>query len=105
MNGEILFEQKKYPAAILEFRKVMFGYGGDKAPKEIQKWQAKSGFEAGRCAAILAGQNPSQRAELIKAAQNFFRYVVEKHPGASESGSARKELEKLGPVANQARLR
>ena len=103
MVGEILFEQKKYSPAILEFRRLMFGYGGENAPDSIKKWQAKAGFEAGRCASILASQNASQRGELIQAARSFFTYVVVKHPQASEAGPAKEELDKLGPAGNQAR--
>ncbi len=105
MVGEVLFKQKAYAKAILEFRRVMFGYGADSAPAEVKQWQAKSGFEAGRCAAVLASQtqNGQQRQQLIEGAKSFFAYVVDKHPSAAEAKPAKEELTKLGPAGNQAR--
>ena len=99
MVGEVLFKQKAYAKAILEFRRVMFGYGGESAPAEIKQWQAKSGFEAGRCATVLASQsqNPQQRSQLIDGAKSFFKYVVDKHPASAEAKPAKDELTKLSP--------
>ncbi len=99
MTGEVLFEQKNYTAAILEFRRVMFGYGADKATDAIKQWQAKSAFEAGRCATVLAGQeqNPQRRNQLIEGAKGFFQYVIEKHPRAPEVPTAKEQLRRLGP--------
>ena len=99
MAGEVLFEQKNYAAAILEFRRVMFGFGADKATDAIKQWQAKSAFEAGRCASVLAGQeqNPQRRNQLIDGARGFFQYILEKHPNAAEVGDAKEQLQRLSP--------
>jgi len=99
MSGEVMFEQKNYPAAILEFRRVMFGFGADKATDAIKQWQAKSAFEAGRCALVLAGQeqNSQRRNQLIEGAQGFFQYILEKHPKAAEAGDAKEQLQRLSP--------
>ena len=97
MAGEVLFEKKDYAAAILEFRRVMFGYGADKAPDSVKQWQSKSGFEAGRCASVLAGaeSDAQRRSKLLQDARGFFQYVAEKHANSTEADAARKQLERL----------
>ena len=104
MIGEVLFLKKDYSAAILEFRRVMFGYGADAAPEEVKQWQAKSGFEAGRCATVLASQerNPQRRAQLVEGAKGFFRYVISDHPKATEVQSAQEQLQRLEPAGSNA---
>ena len=104
MIGEIKFTQKDYSAAILEFRRVMFGYGAEAAPDEIKQWQAKSGFEAGRCATVLASQerNAQRRAQLIEGAKGFFQYVVSSHPESAEAKPAQDQLRRLQPAGNNA---
>ncbi len=98
MLGETYFEKKDFNAAIREFRKVMFGYGAEKAPEPIKKWQAKSAFEAGRCASVLAGQagDAQRRAQFIDGAKKFFQYVAEKHPESGEAPAAAEQLKRLG---------
>ena len=84
MMGEIYFGNRQYDAAIPEFQRVMFGYGAEKAPDEIKNWQAKSGFEAGRCSESLMQQakTPAAKAKAKKFANDFFQYVISKHPEA-----------------------
>ncbi len=97
MMGEIQFEKKDFDAAILEFRRVMYGYGAEKAPLGTKRWQAKSAFEAGRCASVLAGKqsDPQERAEHLNKAREFFRHVLEKHPQSDEADAARRQLQRL----------
>lgn len=99
MAGEVLFEKKDYNAAILEFRRVMYGYGAEKANDKIKRWQAKAAFEAGRCASVLAGQeqNPQRRNQLIEGAKGFFQYVADKHGKSDEADAARQQLQRLQP--------
>lgn len=103
MAGEVLFLKKDYEQAILEFRRVMYGYGSEKAPPTIKKWQSKSAFEAGRCASVLASSesNPDRRSKLIEDARVFFTYVTEKHAQADEAAAAKKQLQKLQPGAGR----
>lgn len=103
MAGEVLFEKKDYNKAILEFRRVMFGYGAEKAPDRIKRWQSKSGFEAGRCASLLASRetNPQRRSQLIEGAKGFFQYVAEKHAQSDEATAAQQQLERLQPGGNR----
>lgn len=97
MMGEIYFAKRQFDKAIPEFQRVMFGFGADKAPDEIRNWQAKSGFEAGRCSELLA-QSARTAAGKEKASQfavNFFNYVLEKHSDHELSPKSRERLEAL----------
>jgi outer membrane protein assembly factor BamD (BamD/ComL family) len=98
MMGEIQFAQKAYSQAIPEFQRVMYGFGADKAPEEIQNWQAKSGFEAGRCAESLVdvAQTDAARAKARSYAVRFYEYVVDKHAGHELAGKAQERLVALG---------
>ncbi|QDS86199.1 tol-pal system protein YbgF [Rosistilla ulvae] len=81
MMGEIHFSQRELTKAIPEFQRVMFGFGGEKAPVEIKNWQAKSAFEAGRCGELLIQSTAGEkRASAIEIAQGFYKYIAEKHP-------------------------
>ncbi|WP_197452232.1 tetratricopeptide repeat protein [Rosistilla carotiformis] len=81
MMGEIHFSERELTKAIPEFQRVMFGFGGDKAPAEIKNWQAKSAFEAGRCGELLIQSTAGEkRASAIGIAQGFYEYIAEKHP-------------------------
>lgn len=80
MMGEIYFAQSDFAKAIPEFQRVMYGFGSERAPDEIKNWQAKSAFEAARCSEVLI-ENLSGpgREKAIETAQEFYRYIVEKH--------------------------
>ncbi len=97
MMGEIRFGNERYDEAIPEFQRVMFGFGAEQASGEIKNWQAKSGFEAGRCAEALMQNAKSDAAkrrshELV---QTFYQYVVDKHPQHELAGEARERIEGL----------
>lgn len=53
MMGEVYFSQCDFAKAIPEFQRVMYGFGGDKAPEDMKNWQAKNAFEAMRCSEVL----------------------------------------------------
>jgi len=97
MMGEIYFGDRQFAQAIPEFQRVMFGYGAEQAPEEIKNWQAKSGFEAGRCSELLMQQakTPTAKAKSQKFAEDFFRYVVDKHPEHELAQKSRERLEAL----------
>ncbi len=101
MIGEIEFQKKQYETAVSTFRKVMYGYGGDRAIDEIKPWQAVAGFEAGRCAesqiAAAAGQ---ARASLIENAKQFYTFVIEKHPTNEYAAKAKQRLADLAKLAD-----
>lgn len=96
MMGEIRFSQKAHDAAIREFQRVMYGYGGEKASSLVKRWQAKAGLEAGQCAGVLASRaNGQRRAKFVRDAQQFFRFVVTKHPDSDEALAAKQQLAQL----------
>lgn len=95
MMGEIYFGNRQFQQAIPEFQRVMFGYGAEKAPDEIKNWQAKSGFEAGRCSESLIQQakTVAAKAKAKKFAVDFFQYVINKHPEHELAEKSRERLE------------
>jgi TolA-binding protein len=97
MMGEARFQQKAYSDAIGEFQRVMFYYGGDKAPDSVRKWQARAAMEAGRCAELLvaAAKNNREKKQNIDEAKKFYEYILNNHPGADYSKTARGRLEQL----------
>ncbi|WP_345683520.1 tetratricopeptide repeat protein [Novipirellula caenicola] len=97
MIGEIHFADRRFDLAIPEFQRVMYGFGAEQAPESIKNWQAKSGFEAGRCSELLMQQarTPAAKQKSKNFAVNFFQYVVEKHPKHELAGKAQTQLEAL----------
>ena len=97
VRGEIYFAQRKFREAIGEFQRLMFGFGSDKSPAAIRPWQAKAGFEAGRCSELLASTAKGDAAKIkaIEIAARFYRYVVDKHPGDALAAKAAARMEAL----------
>ena len=97
MRGEILFGNREFGPAIEEFQRLMFGFGGDSAAEEIRPWQARGGFEAGRCSELMASSAPTDggREKAIGLAKRFYDYVVEKHPGHELAEKAKERLSAL----------
>ncbi|MEZ6135141.1 MAG: tetratricopeptide repeat protein [Pirellulaceae bacterium] len=99
MMGEVYFSQRDFVKAIPEFQRVMFGFGGDKAPEEIKNWQAKSAFEAARCSEVLIENlKGTARAKVVETAQEFYEFIVQKHAKhelAAKAQSRLGELQKL----------
>jgi TolA-binding protein len=100
MMGELQFEKKAFEEAIREFQRAMFGYGGDNAPPETKNWQAKSGFEAGRCAEVQINEakDPEAKAKYLADAKRFYTFVVEKHPQHELAAESKKRLEVLSKL-------
>jgi TolA-binding protein len=100
MLGELLFEQKKYAEAIKEFQRGMYGYGGDAASAETKNWQAKSGYEAGRCAEvqISSAREAASKSKLVADAKKFYGFVAEKHPTHELAVEAKKRLDILAKL-------
>jgi len=97
MMGEIHFGKHELDKAIPEFQRVMFGYGAEKATLEIKNWQAKSGFEAGRCSEALmqAATTNESKQKALQFARNFYSYVIEKHAEDKLAIEASKRMEAL----------
>jgi len=99
MMGELLFGRKQYDEAIREFQRAMYGYGGDNAPDDVKKWQAKSGYEAARCADVqIKDAAPADRAGLIAEAKKYYQYVIEKHPQDELAAQAKTRLTELAKL-------
>src|SRR5207253_5664359 len=81
MRGELLFAAKKHDEASREFQRAMYGYGGDQATPETKNWQAKSGYEAGRCAEVqlAATTELTAKQKLLADAKRCYTFVAETH--------------------------
>lgn len=96
MLGEIYFAEDRPADAIKEFKLVMYGFGAERAPEEIRDWQAKSGFEAGRCAELLVQRNQGERRrQAITLAQRYYEYVIKNHAEHSLAKQAGDRLDVL----------
>ena len=100
MLGEVYFTQKKFDEATREFQKAMFGFGGEAAPEETKNWQAKSGYEAGRCAEvqIATSKDAAAKQKLLADAKRFYTYVSEKHASHELAAEATKRLAALAKL-------
>jgi cellulose synthase operon protein C len=93
MMGEIHFGQRDATKAIAEFQRVMYGFGSEKAPKELREWQAKSGYEAGRCGELLIqGAAGDKRDKAVDVAKKFYNYVIENHPDHPMAEKSRERI-------------
>ena len=96
MIGEVHFANRDYAKAVPEYQRVMYGYGGERAPDDVKVWQARAAMEAGRCAEILIGDlKGDRRTKAIEIATGFYRYVVEKHPKSDMRSRAEERLKDL----------
>jgi len=95
MMGEIHFANKSYPEAMSDFQRVMYGFGAEQAPPEIKNWQAKCGFEAGRCAESLVdiARTDSAKTKTRGYAVKFYKFVVYKHSGHELAAKAQERLD------------
>ena len=95
--GEIHFADGHLDLAIPEFQRVMYGFNAENATNSIKNWQAKSGFEAGRCGEIVLSQanSPQAKQRAKDIAISFYQYVIDKHPNHDLVGQARERLEAL----------
>lgn len=82
MMGEVRFEQQRHQDAIKDFQRVMFRFGAEEATEAIKNWQAKSAYEAGRCAEVLvsSANGASQKKMRVDQAKTLYQFVVDKHP-------------------------
>jgi TolA-binding protein len=100
MLGEVYFEKKDFATASKEYQRAMFGYGGDQAPAETKNWQAKSGFQAARCAEvrIQESKDAKAKADAIAEAKRFYTFVIEKHPQSELAPDSKKRLDVLSKL-------
>lgn len=99
MLGEIDFQAKKYDDALAEFKRVVYGFGGEKSLDSIKPWQAKCAYEIGRCNEVqISGASGAKKAELIDEAKKFYSIVVQRYPEASEAKLAQSRLDALAQL-------
>ncbi len=99
MIGELHFARRDYRAAIREFQRVMFGFGGDAAADDVKPWQAKAAFEAARCSEVqIQDAAATDRPGLIADARRFYQYVVERHPEHELADQAKSRLQALSKL-------
>jgi cellulose synthase operon protein C len=100
MSGEVFFTQQKYKEAIQEFQRGMYGFGGENATPEVKNWQAKCGYEAGRCCEvqIATATDATVKAKLITDGKKFYTFAAEKLPEAPVGAEAKKRLEVLSKL-------
>ncbi len=100
MMGELYFAKKDFAAAIREFQRAMYGFGGDAASADTKNWQAKSGYEAGRCFAGADRCREGRRQGQADAdAKKYYGFVVEKHPQHELAAEAKKQLDALAKLS------
>lgn len=98
MLGELRFSEKDYSSAVDEFKRLMYGFGGDTAPPEVKKWQALAGYEAGRCVEVqlqAVAADAAKKAELLAEARKYYGFVVEKHAAEAVAAESKKRLDVL----------
>ena len=99
MMGELYFAQRQFDKAIPEFQRVMFGYGAEKADGSIKNWQARGGFEAGRCSeALIQDLQGEARQRALSIAKDFYNYVIDKHPTHEVVKQAQVRLNELNKL-------
>ncbi|MEW4452650.1 tetratricopeptide repeat protein [Bremerella sp. JC817] len=99
MLGEIYFEQKKYEDALGQFKRVVFGFGGEQSLDSVKPWQAKCAYEVGRCNEVqIREAAAAKKAEFIEEAKKFYTMVVERYPQAPEAKLAQARLDALAKL-------
>jgi len=99
MIGQLYFGRKEHERAIREFQRVMYGYGGESASSAVKSWQARSAFEAARCAETqIEAAQPPERGERIAEARKYYQYVLDRHPDSDLVAAAQKRLEALSQL-------
>lgn len=99
MLGEIYFEQKKYDDALGQFKRVVYGFGGDKSLDSVKPWQAKCAYEIGRCNEVQIRQAPpAEKATFVEEAKKFYTLVVQRFPQAAEAKLAQARLDALAQL-------
>lgn len=95
--GEVRFQQKKFEDAIRQYKLVIYGYGGSRAPDAVKKWQCSSGYETARCyqVQIKDEQDAAKRKSNIEDALKFFNYVVTNHPSDKLATESKKQIASL----------
>lgn len=99
MLGEIYFQDKKYDEATGQFKRVVYGFGGEDSLESVKPWQAKCAYEVGRCSEVqIRGAEGAKRQELLDDAKKFYGIVVQRYPQSPEAKLAQGRLEALAKL-------
>lgn len=99
MIGDLLFKQKKFDAAITEFKLVNYRFGGPDQPAEIKPWVAYALYSAARCSYVQVADAPAdQKPAMIKEAIKQFETLIENYPDDRLTPGAKEQLEKLKQI-------
>ena len=73
---------------------------------ETKNWQAKSGYEAGRCAEvqITAAKDAAAKQKHMADAKRFYTFVAEKHASHELAAEAKKRLERTEQAVSPTRI-
>lgn len=94
LMGEVLFQEKKFKEAINQYKLIIYGFGGKRAPEQIKKWQCSSGYETARChhVQIKTETDQKKRKLLIDEAIKFYNYVIENHSSDRLAAESKKQI-------------
>jgi len=96
MLGDLLIEQKKYEAAINEYKLVFYGYGGTKSADEIRALQAYAIYETARASySRIGGASLRMKPNLVEQALKHFRYLVDNYPDQPLADKAFQQIKTL----------
>jgi TolA-binding protein len=100
MMGELHFAAKNHDEAIKEFQRAMFGFGAEQATAETKNWQAKSGYEAGRCAEVQVAEakDAAAKQKALANAKRMYTFVIEKHAAHALAAEAKKRMDALNKL-------
>lgn len=102
MIGDLLFRDKKFDDAAIEFKLVYFGFGGTLAAEDVKPWQAYAVYETARCSFVQVADAPEQsKPILIAESIKQFEYLLKNYENDRLALDAKKQLETLKRLESQ----
>ncbi len=99
MIGDQLFKQKKFAAAINEFKEVNYRFSGEGMLPETKPWVAYALYEGARCSFVQVADAPAgKKSALIAEAIKQFETLVTQYPEDRLAQEAKNQLEKLKKI-------
>lgn len=97
--GDQLFKQKKFAAAISEFKEVNYRFSGEGMLPETKPWVAYALYEGARCSFVQVADAPAgKKPALITDAIKQFETLITKYPEDRLAQEAKNQLEKLKKI-------
>ncbi|MFO7907205.1 MAG: tetratricopeptide repeat protein [Pirellulaceae bacterium] len=100
MAGEVEFQEERHKDAIKDFQRAMFRGAPEDASDAWRNWQAKAGYEAGRCSEVQLSdaESSADREKHLADAKKFYQYVLQSHPEHELAAEAKKRLADLAEL-------